>query len=487
MTHPPNVRTAPPSAPTHAPARPSAPPAPGGGPAGPPPGRHSAWTETKARLRAAATTEPGRLRIIGAALAVLVLAFGAAATVEGSGRFSSANDVVDRSQPLSEDAANIYGWLADADSAAASGFLSGAQNTRTRADERERFEEDAKMASRYRGDIEKASKRLVNAATHTDRSSESGRQIATLNEGLPRYTGLIERARANERQGLPLGGAYLQYANQVMTEELLPAAQKLYDAETARLARDNDDARLWPYVSPALGVAALGGLLWTQRRNYRRTNRVFNQGLVAATLASTVLLLWLAAGQTVARVQLDNAQEHGQASLEALNDARVSFLKARASENLTLIARGSVLTEDGRHDQYETDFNASMGRLDTALGRAGKLADNEAGAGPVRAAQASAARWRELHTSVAATDKAGDFDAALKKVIGGKGTTGESFDEVRAELDKALAQEKKEFSRSAEKGRTALYGLGIGAGAVLGLLGAVGAILGMGRRLSEYR
>ncbi|MFJ1746223.1 hypothetical protein ACIOJD_08285 [Streptomyces sp. NPDC088116] len=485
MTYPPNVRTAPPSAPTHAPARPSAPPAPGG-PAGPPPGRHSAWTETKARLRAAATTEPGRLRIIGAALAVLVLAFGAAATLEGADRFTSADAVVEGSQPLSEDAANIYGWLADADSAAASGFLSGAQNTRTRADERERYEEDVTLSSRYRDGIEEASRLLVRAATHTDSSSESGRQIATLNEGLPRYTGLIERARANERQGLPLGGAYLQYANQVMTEELLPAAQRLYDAETARLTRDNDDARLWPYVSLVLGVAALGGLAWTQRRDYRRTNRVFNRGLVAATLAFTVLLLWLAGGQAVARVQLNNAQEQGQASLEALNDARISFLKARASENLTLIARGSVLTEDGR-DQYETDFNASMDKLDAALGRAGKLADNEAGAEPVRVAQASAARWRELHTSVAATDKAGDFDAALKKVIGGKGTTGESFDEVRTELDKALGQEKSDFSRSAEKGRTALYGLGIGAGALLGLLGAVGAVLGIGRRISEYR
>lgn len=485
MTYPPNVRTAPPSAPTHAPARPSVPRAPGG-PAGPP-GRHSAWTETKARLRAAATTEPGRLRIIGAALAVLVLAFGAAATVEGSARFTSADEVVGESQPLSEDAANIYGWLADADSAAASGFLSGAQNARTRADERARFAEDEKLSSRYRKGVREASGLLVRAATHTDSSSESGRQIAKLNEGLPRYTGLIERARANERQGLPLGGAYLQYANQVMTEQLLPAAKKLYDAETARLVRDNDDARLWPYVSLALGVAALGGLVWAQRRDYRRTNRVFNQGLFAATLASTVLLLWLAGGQTVARVQLDNAQVQGQASLKALNDARINFLQARASENLTLIARGSVLTEDGEHDQYETDFNASMGRLDAALGRAAKLADNEAGAEPVRTARASAARWRELHTSVAATDKAGDFDAALKKVIGGKGTTGESFDEVRAELDRALAQEKSDFSRSAETGRTALRGLGIGAGALLGLLGAVGAILGMGRRLSEYR
>ncbi|MEV7089643.1 hypothetical protein AB0O07_27775 [Streptomyces sp. NPDC093085] len=438
-----------------------------------PPARRAAWWETTDRLRAAATTEPGRLRIIGAALALLVVAFGAVTAWEVSDRHGAADDVVSRSQPLSADAADIYRSLADADAATTSGFLAGGQ-------------EPAKVRKRYEEDIKEASELLIKAATHTAVDSESGRQIQTINEGLPRYTGLVEQARANNRQGLPLGGAYLRYANEQMTRELLPAAEKLYAAETDRLARDNDDARLWPYLSLAVGVVALGVLGWAQRRNYRRTNRVFNQGLLAATAGATVLLLWLAAGQTVARTELNNAQTQGQRSLKVLNDARISSLKARANENLTLVARGAVLTADGKNDKYETDYATGMKELTTALGEAKKLADNSAGGRPVNEALSAVSQWRERHASVREADQAGDYGAAVERAIGAKGSTGDSFDQVDRALSGALAQEQKEFDAAASAGRNALTGLAAGA-AVLALVAAAGAILGIGRRLSEYR
>ncbi|WP_351227722.1 hypothetical protein [Streptomyces sp. NPDC002133] len=424
-------------------------------------------------MRAAATTEPGRLRIIGAVLAALVVAFGAVTAFEIADRASAADAVVNRSQPLSADAASIYRSLADADTAAASGFLAGAQ-------------EPAEVRERYRKDISNASLLLVKAAANTDGSTESGRFIATLNEQLPRYTGLIERARANNRQGLPLGGAYLRYANQQMTSELLPAAQKLYEAETARLDEDHGDARLWPFLSLAIGVGALGVLVWAQRRNYHRTNRVFNHGLLAATAASTVVLLWLAVGHTVARTELNDARAHGQESLKVLNDARINSLKARANENLTLVARGAVLTADGKSDKYETDYTSGMDRLSDSLGRARTLADDGEGRTPVAAAVSAVSEWKSRHKSASDTDKAGDYEGALAKVIGEKESTGQSFDRVDNALEQALAHEQAEFTKSAEDGRGALTALPVGA-AVLAVLGAVGAVLGIGRRLSEYR
>ncbi|MER6994937.1 hypothetical protein [Streptomyces sp. NPDC000410] len=475
MTHTPNAAGPPPAPPM---ARVPGQPRPSGDqsaspPAPTSPARRSAWAETSARLRAAATTEPGRLRVIGAVLAALVVAFGAVTAFEVSDRASAADDVVSRSQPLSADAASIYRSLADADTAAASGFLAGA-------------EEPAEARERYRKDIANASRLLVKAAATTDVSSDSGRSIAALNEQLPRYTGLIERARANNRQGLPLGGAYLRYANQQMTTELLPAAQQLYDAETARLDADQEDAQLWPFLSLAIGVVALGGLVWAQRRDYHRTNRMFNQGLLAATAASTVVLLWLAVGHTVARAGLDDAQTRGQASLRVLNEARINSLKARANENLTLVARGAVLTPDGKGDKYETDYAAGMDRLTTALGEAQELAGDDPGSIPVASAVSAVSEWKTRHKSAADTDRAGDYDEAVMKVIGGKGSTGESFDRVDEALDKALTHEQGEFTKFAGDGRAALTGLPVGT-AVLAVLGAASAVLGIGRRLSEYR
>ncbi len=467
MTHPPNMRTAPkharaqPSAPTAVPAPPAVRPHPG------------VWAVASRRLRAAATTEPGRLRIIGAVLALCVVAFGAVTAFETGDRAAAADDVVHRSQPLSASAAAIYRSLADADTSAASGFLAGAQEPRA-------------VLDRYDKDIEEASRLLVRAAAGTDPSSESGREITTLNKELPRYTGLIERARANNRQGLPLGGAYLRYANQKMTDVLLPAAERLYAAETDRLGRDGDEARAWPFLSLGLGVVAVAALLWAQRRNHRRTNRVFNHGLLVATAASTVVLLWLAVGHTVARAELRSADTHGQQSLDVLNHARINSLKARANENLTLVARGAVLTPDGRNDKYETDFNTGMKALGEQLARARELADDDRGSGPVETAIGAVSEWQDRHRAARTTDDSGDYDGALEQITGPEKSTGESFGRVDDALAQALAHEQDQFTTAANDGLGALTWLPVGA-AVLAALGAVATIVGVNRRLSEYR
>ncbi|MGW0672135.1 hypothetical protein [Streptomyces sp. NPDC002746] len=471
MTHPPNVRPAPPR---RAPER-----APAPVPAAVPPQRSGRAAVTD-RLRAAATTEPGRLQIIGAVLALLVVAFGAVTAFEVSGRAASANDVVTHSQQLSADAADIYSSLADADAAAASGFLAGPQ-------------EPVKVHEKYVEDIDEASRLLVKAAANTDPSTESGHEITTLNKELPRYTGLIERARASNRQGLPLGGAYLRYANQKMAGDMLPAAERLYAAETGRLGQDYDSARTWPFFSLGIGVIALIVLLWAQRRNFHRTNRVLNHGLLAATAASLVVLLWLAVGHSVARSDLSDANTRGQQSLDVLNRARIDSLKARANETLTVVARGAVLTADGKNDKYETDYGTGMKALVEELDKAAKLAEDThdtVGGEPVAKAITGVTEWQSRHRTARKTDDSGDYDTALTQIIGTadstKGSTGESFNRVDDALKRALAHEQEEFTQAARDGRGALGGLPIGA-AALAVLGAVAAIVGVNRRLSEFR
>ncbi|MFG2879195.1 hypothetical protein ACGFYU_30040 [Streptomyces sp. NPDC048337] len=458
-------------------------PAPGGGVSGPPPvpsaapaRRGTAWAEGVERLREAATTEPGRLRIIGAVLAALIVLFGAVSVWEIAARSTAAEDVVGRSQPLSADAASIYRSLADADTTSSSGFLLGAQEPR-------------EVRQRYEKDIANASKLLVSAAANTGGSKEAREQIALLSEQLPRYTGLIEQARAANRQGLPLGGAYLRYANEQMTTQLLPAAQRLYEAETGRLYTDYDDARSWPLASLAAGLFALAALVWAQRRNYRRTNRVFNHGLVAATAASVVVLLWLAVGHTVARSSLSEARADGQESLKVLNDARIASLQARAGENLTLVARGAVLAEDKKSDKYDVDFTNNMKELDAGLATALRLADDEAGRAPVTRATDGVKQWKQRHTAAREADLKGDYEAALPQVVGDKNhkeSSGAAFDTVDASLEQAVTHEQQQFTRAARDGLGALGGLVTGAAALV-VVGAAAALLGIGRRLSEYR
>ncbi|MEV6752030.1 hypothetical protein [Streptomyces sp. NPDC051214] len=487
VTYPPNGSAAPPG--QAAPTMPVVPPQAGPDPApsaqavpGAAP-RRPAWVEGRDRLRAAATTEPGKLRIIGALLALLVVAFGAITTWQMSDRSAAADSVLNRSQPLSDDAAAIYRSLADANTAASSGFLAGGQ-------------EPAEVRDRYKADIERASEKLANAASNAGSGSSSAASVSKLNKLLPEYTGLIERARASNRQGLPLGGAYLRYANDKMQTEMLPAAEQLYTAEKQRLSKDYDDAKPYPWFAIALGLLALGALVWAQRRNYHRTNRVFNHGLVAATAAATVVLLWLVAGHTFARSGLNDSYDHGVQSLNVLNDARISSLKARSNENLTLVSRGAETVEVGAEkeikDKFDVAYQAQMKQLGSAdsglLGKAVAVADNAAGENPVKEAAKNVSVWKDRHKTARDSDDAGDYKGALAKVVGDKKDepTGECFDNVDEALEAALTHERAEFQQAAKDGKGAMSGLPVGA-AVLAVLAAAGAVLGVGRRLSEYR
>ncbi|MDG9702046.1 hypothetical protein [Streptomyces sp. DH37] len=458
---------------THAPSSPPRPPA---APAPVPP-RRTAWAENAGRLRRAATTEPGRLRIIGAALAALVLAFGAQAAWQVSDRAGAADAVIDSSQPLSADAASVYRSLADADTTAAAAFLAGG-------------DEPPELRERYERDIRTASRLLAKAAADNGGSARSHEEIAELNEQLPVYTGLVETARANNRQGLPLGGAYLRHASERMREEMLPAAEALYRSETARLRADYEDARAWPVPALLTGTAALAALGWAQRRHYLRTNRVFSPGLLAATAATAAGLLWLAAGHGIARSCLGDSDRHGARSLQALNEAWAGVLQARGDESLTLVARGggALYEESYRRGMREVlGDGGSRGGAGGQLGRALALADDEAGRGPVEEAVRSAAHWRERHAAARALENSGRYDDAVALVIqpGGNTVRG-AFDAVDAALSEAVRHEQREFERAAEGGRGVLGGLPAGVGA-LAVLGAAGVVLGVGRRLAEYR
>lgn len=448
--------------------------------------RRPAWAEPAARLRAAATTEPGRLRIIGAVLALLVLAFGAVTAWQVNDRATAAGNVVTHSAPLSATAAEIYRSLADADAVVTGGFLVGGQQPEPVADQ-------------YAKDVDTAARLIAEASANSEGSPQARAQIANLSTRLPQYVELISTALADNRQGLPIGGAYLRYANEQMQMKggLLQSAKELYRIENGRLADDYRDAKALPWISWTLGGLALVALAWAQRRHYRRTNRVFNRGMLAATGACALVLLWLVAGHTISRTELANSSTHGARSIQVLNNARILVLNARGDENLTLVARGAG-------SDYEKTYTDGMDALAGEdpkgvggdLAKALELANDKAGRDPVNAAADAVKSWRARHATERANDKKGNYDTAVAEVIGGKdsagkvvpeeATTGADFKAADDALRVALAHEQDEFRQAADTGRDALTLLPAGA-AVLAVLGAAAAVLGMSRRLSEYR
>ncbi|WP_329498631.1 hypothetical protein [Kitasatospora herbaricolor] len=432
------------------------------------------------RIADARHTAPGRLRLAGALLAVLTVAFGLLTGWQVNSRAQAADRVVSYSQPLSQAAADIHRSLADADTTAATGFLlAGAEPKAVR----ERYEKDLATASRL----------IAEAAARTTASSPAQQWLASLNQQIPVYAGLVETARADNRLGFPLGGAYLRYASQQMRDNLLPDAAKLADAENEALERDYAEARAVPWAAFVLGLLALAALVRVQQVLFRRTNRVLNIGLVGSSVAMLAAVLWLVAGSWITADRLAESARDGSTPLRALNAARLDVLTARLAENLHLVARGSSTQYADLWAATAKDLAGSAGDAAPggALGEARRLAPRDA-ADAVDQARKECATWAARHDAAMAKETVdGDYQAALDATITVKeadvpNTSDASFSATDQQLERAAGIELARFKAAAGGTGGLLDALALGAGA-LALVAAVSAVRGLGRRLAEYR
>jgi hypothetical protein len=419
-----------------------------------------------------ATTTPAKLRLLLTGLVALCLVWGGIAAWVVSQRASGAADVVSTSEPLSLDGQQIYRSLSDADATAASAFLSGGL-------------EPVAARRRYLADIAQASSHLE-SATAAAGHSPAAQDLATLSANLPVYTGEVETARADNRLGLPLGAAYLRAASGLMRGTLLPAARDVSARANAQLTAASGQATGLPLALVLLAAAVVVGyvLYRSQRWLLLRTNRRLNAGLVVASAAAVVSLLWLAVAFTVGRADLLQARDHGSAPVAAFAQADIAALQARADESLTLI-------DAGGDDSFQADFAAVQHRLGpgpgTLLTDAVTAASGSPGAGSAAAASAAATAWYAAHRTVRSLDDNGKHTQAVTLVTTpGPGHSGTQFSRLDSALTSAIAADQVVFRSNAVAGRDAFTGLEVGV-IVLSLVMAAGCFRGLSTRLAEYR
>jgi hypothetical protein len=419
-----------------------------------------------------ATTTPAKLRLLLIALVSLCLAWGAVAAWVVSERASAANDVASTTETLSLDGQKIYQALSDADATAASAFLVGGL-------------EPIDGLPRYQADIARAAAHLE-SATAAAGHSPAAADLATLSAGLPVYTGEVQTARADNRLGLPLGAAYLREASALMRGTLLPAARNLSAAADVRLADASGRATGVPLALVLLVAAVIVGiaLYRAQRWLFRRTHRRLNPGLVVASVAGLVSLLWLGIALSVARADLLQARTHGSTPVAALAQADIAAQQARADESLTLIdAQGD--------DSFQADFVRVQHRLGpgpgTLLTDAVTAARGSPGAGPAAAAASTATTWYGVHRRVRSLDNNGRHTRAILLVTRpGPGHAGTLFTRLDDSLTSAINADQVVFRRHAVAGSNAFVGLEAGLIA-LALIMAAGCARGLITRLAEYR
>lgn len=416
-------------------------------------------------------TTPQRYWLVLIGLVVIGLGTGAAGVATDRHRSVLLDSVSGVSGPLSVDAQNLYRALADADATAAGAFLNG------RA-------EPLSLRRRYLDDVATITAGLRVALRDADTDADAGR-LGVLVDQVPVYTGLVETARSYNRLGLPLGAAYLQEASGLMRQTLLPAARDLFVSAQGRLISAQRAAAGFPWVVLMLGVVTVVSLAAAQVWVARRTHRMVNVGLVAASLAAVLAVGWATVAVSVAADRVEVGRRDGSALVEVLANARRATLQARADEALTLIARGNGAA-------FERDYSAVMATLVGPGGDAGLLeqavtrapADDRA---VIDRARGAARRWLEVHRTVRRLDDGGDYQQAVSLATdAGPDSPAVVFGMLDAAMGQALTTANARVERQADRAAGVLSGLGVGfALLTAGVVAAV--VLGFRPRIREYR
>jgi hypothetical protein len=356
------------------------------------------------------------------------------------------------------------------------------------------------LRRRYLNDVAAAGRQLADFSRSAQSSPAAYRAVRVISERLPEYAGLVESARANNAQGFPVGAAYLRKASATMHNEILPAATDLYRDAASQL-RDHYEAgtsTLTLVLVLVAGVGMLALLVVVQIFVRRRSNRLLNLGLVAATVLVIGLLGWTLVRFAGAHDALNRAQERGSDSVEVLSSARILTLRAQNNENLALIERGTG-------DVYVAEFERLMGQLGGTDGKSGLLgyaatiADRTGDGSRIRALAPQFTALRHLHSQVRDRDDGGEYAKAVALSVGtsndamaasfgeaGPGQELAAVDKLQHALQHDIVRSQVRLASAAQDARSG-YGVLEVAIPLFAVLAGLLVLLGLERRIGEYR
>jgi hypothetical protein len=433
-------------------------PPPGGGFAtlvnGPPAPETSPIGRVVDAFRRGLEGTPGRLRL-AAGVAIL------AAVIAGLGGAAALRDRAGALQEAQDSAANlallqgVRTNLGQADADAANAFL--------------RFGLEPQAQQRdYAASLQAASRAIAAAARGAN--DADAQVLGEVNDLLTVYAGDVEAARANNRQGFPVGASYLNEASDLMREQILAKLAGVAGNEERRTDAAYDraaGASSWLWLSVVVGI---GGLLAVQVWLAGRSRRVLNLPAVLATGALVVVLIGAASLMAVAQNQADDVREGSYARAAALGQTRVAAFSAKSQEALTLIARGSATEAD---EEWKTQYESAV----SALRRAG---NDSSLVTPLD-------QYRQAHEALNALDTDGRWDQAVAAATAtGAQSANGAFGTFATGSATALDDAAKATRDGLDEARGGLLPLAF-VTLLVGLLAAVGAWWGISLRLDEYR
>lgn len=415
-------------------------------------------------------TSPGRLTFTAVFLIVAILAAGLSMSATTDTRQQQLANMSQASEPMAHASQNLYAALTIADASANTAFSRG------------NLDEGSDLRTRYDNAIAQASLAATRAAAGVDNvQSSEMKHIVEVQRLLPVYVGLVESARANARQTHPVGVSYLASASGLMTSQILPAASKLYE-ETSRSTNHDREVLTAPPLVPLSGIlAAIVFLLLVQWNLTRRTGRLINAGLLAATTLMVIAFVAVSVS-TVTTWQNERLYGNKTSPVQPLVEARIMSQKIRASETLDLVRRQPTdqkqFTKDT--DEVERLLNSANDGVNDAN---------------IELALRSLNGWEKSHTKMIALLDEGDYAGAVRIATDhdadntresfAEPSSGQEFMRLDRALQAAISDARTELRNDIEEARVvsaALSGLTV----ALTVLASICVVVGFRNRLLEY-
>lgn len=308
------------------------------------------------------TSIPDRLRLLRAAVLLLVVACAAMIAAAGLGVAGTWDDITERNAPRVTGAGDLYFALNDMDAQAANQLLSSGGPHVAAMPAQHQAAEKVYASARHTVSTELL---LLAGAAHGDPQAEA--TVVRFTDDFARYQELIGRALENDAHDQRKNDALSDYrtATDLLRQTLLPSADHLgqtndgafeatYNARRSTLAGQTAAVIV-------LGMVLTAVLVIAQLYLARRFHRLLNPGLLAATVCTLLAMVLGATALAAEAEDLRVARHDAFDSVVALSQARALSYDANADESRFLL-------DAQRHGAYALTFQDKSQRLLTLPG-----------------------------------------------------------------------------------------------------------------------
>ncbi len=351
---------------------------------------------------------------------------------------------------------------------------------------------------------------LIRAAENITYGDLERKPITDLTNALSAYERLAIKARTLHQRG-DERGAIVTYRDALaqLHGSLYPASDALAKANTDALLRQEKSLSLTVAITADLtlftGAVLLAALLGTQLFLYRRTNRVLNPALVAATFLSFVMLLMVLRSLDRAHEQVRVARDDAFASLSALWQARAAAYDGNSDESRWLYDRehhpdlekafldkAALLLKLPSEQTYAAVTQAAASPAVLPSGTTGYLAKeltNITFPGEREAAQETIRGWGVYYgddEKIRQLENSGNHKEAVRFCISlAQGDSNWAYAQYDAALEKTIGINQTAFDDAIEQGFHAVRGYDVLLPVTALFIGAL-TFVGIRPRLREY-